>query len=46
MPFKISLAAEQHIRVLLVHKMPAGMEIGIVRTFGLESLSADRKVHR
>jgi hypothetical protein len=41
LPFKISLAAEQHIRALLVHELPLGMEIGIVRTFGLESLSPE-----
>jgi hypothetical protein len=39
LPFNISLAAEQHIQTLLAHEMPSDMEIGIVRTFGLESIS-------
>ncbi len=44
LPFKVSIAAEEHIRALLAHDMPAGMELGIVRAFGGGSQSADGEV--
>src|SRR5260221_11896727 len=41
LPFKISLAAQKHIQALVPQEMPVGMEIGIVRAFGHESLNPD-----
>ena len=37
LPFKVSRAAEEHILALMIHRLPAGFEVGLTLYFAYES---------